>query len=158
MELKIEESSPIQLIVRTPLLVARAKKQASKPKKAGRNPPGYVSANRCGGKGIPPRAETTGARNGKRRITAFFGEANAFWPGHGVIWPWEATFIHRTHWKYILFRKKPVFLFKIGDDSKKGGEQRKELSVFAGALCAPANLVGKKVTFSIADCARSAVS
>ncbi|MBP1717737.1 MAG: hypothetical protein H6Q43_1175, partial [Deltaproteobacteria bacterium] len=32
------------------------------------------------------RAETVEARLGKRRITAFFGEANAFLLGHGTAW------------------------------------------------------------------------
>ena len=32
-------------------------------------------------------AETAEARIGKKGITAFFGEANAFLPGHGAIWP-----------------------------------------------------------------------
>jgi hypothetical protein len=33
------------------------------------------------------RAETAEARIRKRGITSFFGEANAFLPGHGAIWP-----------------------------------------------------------------------
>ena len=32
-------------------------------------------------------AETAEARIGKRGITAFFGEANAFLPGHGILYP-----------------------------------------------------------------------
>jgi hypothetical protein len=32
------------------------------------------------------RAGTAEARIGKRGVTAFFGEANAFWPGQGTIW------------------------------------------------------------------------
>jgi len=37
------------------------------------------------------RAETAEARIGKRGTSAFFGEANAFLPGHGIIKDREAT-------------------------------------------------------------------
>jgi hypothetical protein len=68
------ESSPITLVVQTGFLVARAKRQAPKTKRAGKNLlscPFFVSAKRRGGKGI------TGL---KRRKPAFGKEKHRlFW-------------------------------------------------------------------------------
>jgi len=101
------------LVDHTHLLIARAKEQAPKTKRAGIKPshfPSYfLSAKRRGGKGIA-RQQGAEARIGERRTTAFFGEANAFLPGHGTTWPYRKSSIHRTDSKYGFFRKKTGFL------------------------------------------------
>jgi len=77
------------------LLVARAKGQAPKPKRAGRN----LSLSlllpfrkETRGKGIA-WLETAEARIGHRGITAFFGEANTLLPGHGTAWPYVIFYL-----------------------------------------------------------------
>jgi hypothetical protein len=87
--LKIFETPFIDLAVQTGLLFARARKQAPRPKKAGRNPPKtllFVSSKRRGGKGIT-RLKRREPASGKKGTAAFFDEANDFWPGHGIFYP-----------------------------------------------------------------------
>ncbi|OGQ00447.1 MAG: hypothetical protein A2Z51_10375 [Deltaproteobacteria bacterium RBG_19FT_COMBO_52_11] len=81
------------------LLVARAKEQTPKTKRAGIKPshfpPYFLSAKRRGGKGVA-RHQGAEARIGERGTSAFFGEANAFLPGDGTTWPYGKASIHRT--------------------------------------------------------------
>ncbi|OGQ00011.1 MAG: hypothetical protein A2Z51_12465 [Deltaproteobacteria bacterium RBG_19FT_COMBO_52_11] len=87
------------MVDRTHLLVARAKEQAPKTKRAGIKPSHYpsyfLSAKRRGGKGVAQQ-QGAEARIGERGTTTFFGEANAFLPGHGTTWPYGKSSFHRT--------------------------------------------------------------
>jgi hypothetical protein len=77
-------SPPISLVVQNRFLVARAKKQAPKPKRAGKNHAGsplFVSAKGRGGKGIAGLKRRKPASG--KKTAAFFGEANSFLPGRG---------------------------------------------------------------------------
>jgi len=82
------------LVIQTHLLVARARKQAPKTKRAGRNLTSaflLVSAKRRGGKGKARLKRRKPASEKERRITAFLGEADAFCPGMGLFGHWEIS-------------------------------------------------------------------
>ncbi len=79
------ESTRIQLVVQTRLLVARARKQAPKTKRVGRNLPCsslFVSANRRGGKGIAGLKRRKPA-SGKEKLPPFLSRRMLFCPSMG---------------------------------------------------------------------------
>ena len=79
-------------------IVAREKGQAPKTKTAGMQPflllPPLFPQRDAGGKGwLDNKAQKPAS--GNRGITAFFGETNALWPGHGTPVPEGKSFVWR---------------------------------------------------------------
>jgi hypothetical protein len=104
------------MVVKTGFLVARAKRQAPKPKRAGRNLlscPFFVSAKRRGGKGITGLKRRKPAFR-KEELPPFLARRMIFCPGMGPLSnTWFSLFAEPTDNKNFSERKQVSFSAKL---------------------------------------------
>jgi len=104
-------SPPISLVVQTRFLVARARKQAPKTKRAGRNLPGsplFVSAKKRGSKGIP-RLKRRKPAPGKEGSMPFLARRLLFCPGMGSFGHREFSFFTEPAGNTSCSESSPIF-------------------------------------------------
>ena len=99
------------LVVQTGLLVARVRKQAPKPKRAGRifpTPPRFVSAKRRGGKGVPGLKRRKPA-SGKEGSPPFLARRMLFCPGMGQFGHKDFSLFVEPAENTSFSKRSPVF-------------------------------------------------